>query len=185
VGSLLTPHRRKMILNSISLITNSKTSISVGSVDSEYLENMFVRGEHIFLVDNDASIIQIVDISNFKFSLRGKYKYKSEDFYSLRVVDEYCYIAGGESGIEILDISDTNNPVLQKRVKIPAFSIDVSANGDYLYAKDNISFTSAFAINVLKIQEDGSLVLVNTVKVPEHSDFSIKDGVIYYLEVED
>jgi hypothetical protein len=179
VGSLLTPHRRKMILNSISLISNSKTSISVGD---EYLENMFVRGEHIFLVDNDASIIQIVDISNSKFSLRGKYKYKSEDFYSLSVVDECAYIAGGESGIEILDISDTNNPVLQKRVKIPAFSIDVSANGKYLYAKDNISYASSFAINVLKIQEDGGLVLVNTVSIPEHSDFAIKDGVIYYLE---
>ncbi|MFN6229358.1 MAG: hypothetical protein ACK4XN_04345 [Dolichospermum sp.] len=168
-----------MILNSISLISNSKTSISVGD---EYLENMFVRGEHIFLVDNDASIIQIVDISNSKFSLRGKYKYKSEDFYSLSVVDECAYIAGGESGIEILDISDTNNPVLQKRVKIPAFSIDVSANGKYLYAKDNISYASSFAINVLKIQEDGGLVLVNTVSIPEHSDFAIKDGVIYYLE---
>jgi hypothetical protein len=179
VGSLLTPHRRKMILNSISLISNSKTSISVGD---EYLENMFVRGEHIFLVDNDASIIQIVDISNSKFSLRGKYKYKSEDFYSLSVVDECAYIAGGESGIEILDISDTNNPVLQKRVKIPAFSIDVSANGKYLYAKDNISYASSFAINVLKIQEDGGLVLVNTVSIPEHSDFVVKDGVIYYLE---
>ncbi|MFN9053568.1 MAG: hypothetical protein ACK5V6_11350 [Pseudanabaena sp.] len=179
MGSLLTPHRRKMILNSISLISNSKTSISVGD---EYLENMFVRGEHIFLVDNDASIIQIVDISNSKFSLRGKYKYKSEDFYSLSVVDECAYIAGGESGIEILDISDTNNPVLQKRVKIPAFSIDVSANGKYLYAKDNISYASSFAINVLKIQEDGGLVLVNTVSIPEHSDFAIKDGVIYYLE---
>jgi hypothetical protein len=167
-----------MILNSISLISNSKTSISVGD---EYLENMFVRGEHIFLVDNDASIIQIADI-NSKFSLRGKYKYKSEDFYSLSVVDKCAYIAGGESGIEILDISDTNNPAFVKRVKIPAFSIDVSANGKYLYAKDNISFTSAFAINVLKIQEDGGLVLVNTVKIPEHSDFLVKDGVIYYLE---
>ena len=172
-----------MILNSISLISNSKTSISVGSVDSEYLENMFTRGEHIFLIDNENSIIQIVDISNSKFSLRGKYKYKSEDFYSLSVVDEYCYIAGGESGIEILDISDTNNPAFVKRVKIPAFSIDV--NGNYLYAKDNISYASSFAINVLKIQEDGGLVLVNTVKIPEHSDFAIKDGVIYYLEVED
>jgi hypothetical protein len=183
VGSLLTPHRRKMILNSISLISNSKTSISVGSVDSEYLENMFTSGEHIFLIDNENSIIQIVDISNSKFSLRGKYKYKSEDFYSLRVVDEYCYIAGGESGIEILDISDTNNPAFVKRVKIPAFSIDV--NGDYLYAKDNISYASSFAINVLKIEEDGGLVLVNTVSIPEHSDFLVKDGVIYYLEVED
>ncbi len=172
-----------MILNSISLISNSKTSISVGSVDSEYLENMFTSGEHIFLIDNENSIIQIVDISNSKFSLRGKYKYKSEDFYSLSVVDEYCYIAGGESGIEILDISDTNNPAFVKRVKIPAFSIDV--NGNYLYAKDNISYASSFAINVLKIQEDGGLVLVNTVKIPEHSDFAIKDGVIYYLEVED
>jgi len=172
-----------MILNSISLISNSKTSISVGSVDSEYLENMFTSGEHIFLIDNENSIIQIVDISNSKFSLRGKYEYKSSDLYSLRVVDEYCYIAGGESGIEILDISDTNNPAFVKRVKIPAFSIDV--NGNYLYAKDNISYASSFAINVLKIQEDGGLVLVNTVKIPEHSDFAIKDGVIYYLEVED
>jgi hypothetical protein len=183
VGSLLTPHRRKMILNSISLISNSKTSISVGSVDSEYLENMFTSGEHIFLIDNENSIIQIVDISNSKFSLRGKYEYKSEDFYSLRVVDECAYIAGGESGIEILDISDTNNPAFVKRVKIPAFSIDV--NGDYLYAKDNISYASSFAINVLKIEEDGGLVLVNTISVPEHSDFVVKDGVIYYLEVED
>ena len=169
-----------MILNSISLISNSKTSISV---DSEYLENMFTSGEHIFLVDNENSIIQIVDISNSKFSLRGKYKYKSEDFYLLRVVDEYCYIAGGESGIEVLDISNTNNPAFVKRVKIPAFSIDV--NGDYLYAKDNISYASSFAINVLKIEEDGGLVLVNTISVPEHSDFVVKDGVIYYLEVED
>jgi hypothetical protein len=180
VGSLLTPHRRKMILNSISLISNSIESISVGL---GYLENMFTSGELIFIIDNENSIIQIVDISNSKFSLRGKYKYKSEDFYSLSVVDEYCYIAGGESGIEILDISDTNNPAFVKRVKIPAFSIDV--NGNYLYAKDNISYASSFAINVLEIQEDGGIFLRNTVKIPEHSDFVVKDGVIYYLEVED
>jgi hypothetical protein len=169
-----------MILNSISLISNSIESISVGL---GYLENMFTSGDHIFLVDNENSIIQIVDISNSKFSLRGKYEYKSSDLYSLSVVDEYCYIAGGESGIEIFDISDTNLPAFVKRVKIPAFSIDV--NGNYLYAKDNISYASSFTLNVLKIQEDGGLVLVNTVSIPEHSDYLVKDGVIYYLEVED
>ncbi len=165
-----------MIFHSINLHDNSTQSVSVG--DNEYLENMFISSDYAFLFDNTELLMQIVDISSSsKFTLRGTYKYKSKHLYSLQVVGSHAYIAGGESGIEVFNIFDFT---FVNHVDIPAFSID--GNGGYLYVKDNISFASCFQISVLKIKENGGLVLVNTVKVPEHTDYCYKDGVIYYLK---
>lgn len=179
------------IFNAIDLHSNSKTTISL----DEYLEDIIICGDHAYIADHDTSTICIVDISNqSNFTFEGTYEYKSEDFCGLQVVGNYAYIAGGESGIEIFDVSDIKNPVFIRQVKIPAFSFDTYNKYSFSWAikkeRENICFKrylytkgNCACAYVLEIKEN-DLILVNEVKIPEHTDFKIQDGIMYYLSEE-
>lgn len=161
-------------LYAVNLLTNSCSTISL----DEYLEDIIICGDYAYIADHDMSIICIVDISNLNnFVFKGTYEYKSEQFYGLQVVGNYAYIVGGESGIEIFDVSDIRNPTFVKVEKITAFSLDI-INSSYLYAK--VPASDYVQVNVLQIRGD-DLVLVNQVKISEDIGFRIENGIIYYV----
>lgn len=166
--------------NAINLHSNLQTTISLTDT---YLDDITVLGNYAYIADHNTSRLEIVDISNLSnFTIKGTYEYKSEDFCGLKVVGSYAYIAGGEDGIEIFNISDISNPTFVKQVKIPAFSLDT--NKDYLYAKSSMRSYPPVYISVLKIEED-SLSLIHKVSIPESSSTKIKDGILFYVTEED
>lgn len=167
--------------NAINLHSITKASVTF---NDEYLEDITVFNDHAYIADHNTATIRIINISSnlSNFTLEGTYQYKSEDFYSLQVVGNYAYIAGGESGIEVFNISDIKNPAFVKQVKILAFSLDTYKN--YLYVKNSMRSCSP-VISVLEIKKDGKLSLINQVPIPECTDFKIKDGIIFYVSEED
>lgn len=164
------------IFNAIDLHTKTTNNINLGD---DYLENIVgIFDGYAYVADHCESIIQIVDITHSV--LKGTYTYQSEDFFGLQVIDNYAYLAGGESGIEIFDVEDVSNPVFVNQLPIPSFSLD--ANERYLYVKDSSS-TSSLKIVVFEIN-GGDLIVVNEVLIPEEDcDFRIKNGIIYYVSV--
>ena len=140
-----------------------------------YAEQILLIDTYAYIADYDESLISIIDISNKSPVSIGSYKYKSEDCQAMQVVGNYAYMAGGEDGIEIFNISDISNPTFVKQVKIPAFSLDTYKN--YLYAKNCMRAYSPAYISVLEIKKDGKLSLIHEVPIPECSDFKIKDGI--------
>ena len=64
---------------------------------------------------------------------------KVDDVWGLKVKNNTLYVASGENGVKVLDISDIRNPEQIALIDTPgrARSIDVSADGKYIYVADD------------------------------------------------
>lgn len=64
---------------------------------------------------------------------------KIDDVWNFKVKDNTLYVASGENGVKVLDISEIKNPKEVAVVDTPgrARSIDVSADGKYIYVADD------------------------------------------------
>ena len=62
-----------------------------------------------------------------------------DDVWGLKVKNNTLYVASGENGVKVLDISDIRNPEQIALIDTPgrARSIDVSADGKYIYVADD------------------------------------------------
>lgn len=64
---------------------------------------------------------------------------KVNDVWNFKVNNNMFYVASGENGVKVLDISDIKNPKQIAVIDTPgrARSIDVSINGKYIYVADD------------------------------------------------
>ncbi|MFN5064674.1 MAG: Calx-beta domain-containing protein [Aphanizomenon sp.] len=92
-------------------ISNPSNPTLKGNYDTGYANNVQVIGNNAYVAD--VSGLQIIDISNpSNPTLKGNYNIT--DFtYDVQVLNDYAYIATGDSGLRIIDISNPSNPSLQ------------------------------------------------------------------------
>ncbi len=56
--------------------------------------------------------------------------------YGVYISGDYAYVADGDSGLHIIDISDPENPILFEYVNTPGTAWDVHVSGSYAYVAD-------------------------------------------------
>ncbi|GBL11704.1 hypothetical protein MSj_03212 [Microcystis aeruginosa Sj] len=147
-------------INKLSQITGAKIAASsrrVGNValgGSWELEVSFptTKGENQTFVETlDLSELQTsgvfqLDILNtyqgvFTLSLVGNYD-TSGYAYGVQVVGNYAYVADGDSGLQIIDISNPTNPTLKGNYDTTSsfhWAYDVQVVGNYAYVADGDS----------------------------------------------
>jgi hypothetical protein len=57
----------------------------------------------------------------------------------VQVVGNYAYVADGDSGLQIIDISNPQNPIFKGNYDTPSISYDLKVVGNYAYVADNHS----------------------------------------------
>ncbi|MBT7789817.1 MAG: T9SS type A sorting domain-containing protein, partial [Calditrichaeota bacterium] len=71
----------------------------------------------------------------------GRVNFGGADFYSVQVVEEYAYVACGELGLIIFDVSQPDQMVQVGRERSGDYAVDVLVSGDYAYlALDHLGF---------------------------------------------
>jgi hypothetical protein len=89
----------------------------------------------------------------FAVTLAGTYD-TSGNARGLQIVGNYAYIADEASGLQIIDISNPNNPILKATYDTPGFAIDVQIVGNYAYLTDDAS-----GLKILDISDPTNPVL--------------------------
>ena len=91
---------------------------------------------------------------------------------------DYAYIAGYETGLHIVDISDPSNPVWVKNVEMPYWAMDVAVSNGYAYL-----YCSGEGIQVVDVSppEDASIVHTVDIEGPMPMDCTLSGNYAYML----
>ncbi len=119
-------------------VTDPAHPILIGSCDEvpSFVDKVFVQGNYAYLA---WSKLVIVDISvPYRPQLRG---FCNTDYArDVFVQGDYAYIAVGESGLQVIDVSDPHNPILVSTYDTPGSATGIFVKDDYAYIANGISF---------------------------------------------
>lgn len=81
--------------------------------------------------------IAVLDVSNpAEIQEVGLYETTETNFRGITVVGEYAFIATGDDGLWVMDVSDPTEPQELTFCDSPGFAYDIAIEGDYAYLPD-------------------------------------------------
>jgi len=94
------------------------------------------------------------------------------------IVGDYVYIAGGETGFIIADISDPLEPEWVSRLAVPGWINDLVIAGNYAY----LTVCEPESLVIIDISDIFAPSIINTVTIPKASpDLAVSGGYAYVL----
>jgi len=128
--------------------------------------NIFIYGDYAYLSTGYGKLLKIVNISNPSFPI-AVYDYPTwECAWDTFVVDDRAYIADGNPGIQVVDISDPCDPIKLGQYNT-CYAIDLVVRGDYIYVADNWGGLAILAINSRPVADAG----------PDQTAYAWIDGI--------
>jgi hypothetical protein len=108
----------------------------VGGKDTPgYSRDLFVAGNHVYLVDGDYGL-QVFDITD-PANPDSIGSYNTSGFSSdVFVSGDHAFIADGLSGLQVIDVSDPTQPTRVGGYDTAGYSRGVTVEGDYAYVAD-------------------------------------------------
>jgi hypothetical protein len=108
----------------------------VGGKDTPgYSRDLFVTGNHVYLVDGDFGL-QVFDITD-PANPDSIANYNTSGFSSdVFVSGDHAFIADGLFGLQVIDISDPSQPMRVGGYDTAGYSRGVTIEGDYAYVAD-------------------------------------------------
>ncbi|MDP8239588.1 MAG: choice-of-anchor D domain-containing protein, partial [Candidatus Hatepunaea meridiana] len=114
-------------------ISDPENPSEVGFYEDRYSENVVLRGNYIYMVDEN---LRVFDISDPRHpDLVGALFNQGGRYYNLVVNGNYAYISSRDVGLHVVDISDPENPDEVGRYEMER-AFDVAVNGGYAYVAD-------------------------------------------------
>jgi hypothetical protein len=112
-----------------------------------YASNVAVYGNYAYVADTDAGlqIINISDPSNpisensCQFDNICMPSGTSSIVKNVTLIGHYAFVAGGASGVHLIDIQDPSNPEFKTSYDTPGDTQDIVVSGSYIYVVDGSS----------------------------------------------
>jgi hypothetical protein len=134
-------------------ITNAATPVRLGDYMVNGLEGARIEGDRLYITNHYD--MEILDISN-GLSLLGAYLTSGT---AVEVSGERVYIIG--NGLEIVDTSDPNNPVLLDSYTTPDSAMDYARSGDVFFLhmlyQDNYEDRFSRSLHTLDSADPGNI----------------------------
>ncbi len=163
-------------LKIIDITTKSAPKLK-GELSAElHIENVFVEGNYLYVVDNLAgsSKLKVYDLNDpINLVLKATYS-ASQISKGLYVSRNYAFLSKGYDGVDVLDISDINN--------IKRIAEIVTSDLMYgLFFKDSELFVACdlFGVKIFDITEN--ITYLSTAQVGEEPESIFVDGSKVYL----
>lgn len=120
----------------IADISDPKAPELVGSLDiHNYVNGVSVISGYAYVVTKYEGYLAVIDISDPRTPKEIKLCCRAGTrTYGIHTLEDRAYMITG-MGINVIDISDPNNPVLERRIRIPGyggFAVDVSSGYAYI-----------------------------------------------------
>ena len=121
-------------------ITKPSMPLEIASLYMRTLDDIFVQGNYLYSVSGFYNELSVIDISSPK-DIHIIKSLNVQGIDTVYVKDNYAYISYSlksgnsiyERGIKILDISDSNNPVITGTMKFDTEFTKPQISGNYLY----------------------------------------------------
>ncbi len=120
--------------------------------------------------------VEIYSLSN-PFSLRRVAKYKESgcEINDIKIKDGYAYLACGEKGISVLDISNKDYIFKVSSLDTPGFAKKLILRGNIAFLMDR-----GFGVDVINISNPSSLFFEKRFHItPKPTDMALKDKYLY------
>jgi hypothetical protein len=154
------------------------------SCNFPYSKSLFVIRDYIFTtytslcggdVLESGILIANTEDPEIEISRGGSTKDWANDIF---VEGKYAYVANGNSGLLIVNISDSKNPFEEGRIDTPGYANSVFVAGDIAFIADGEN-----GIQVIKIDDKEAPVIIKEYDTPGYaSDVHIYDGKAYVAD---
>ncbi len=126
-----------LIIIDISCPTNPSFVGSLSSVG--YVMDIAVSGNYAYVANHEDYGLVIVNISNHSSPFIANHcKSISRESYSVSISGHYVYVAAGNDGVYVLDISDPTSPLIAG-IYDSRFVLDIDIFEDYIYVADTLN----------------------------------------------
>ncbi len=95
--------------------------------------DVYVVGDYVYLADKAQGLL--INVKTKPYTRTGTYPTQGQA-EGVHVVFPYAYIADGNNGLHIVDVSDPSNPTFVGAVDTPGYANAVYVTGDYAYIAD-------------------------------------------------
>ncbi|MDO8499100.1 MAG: hypothetical protein Q7S66_00365 [bacterium] len=174
------PMERLSIAGGNILHTASSSPTLKGSVDtSGTARSVYVSGQYAYVAD-DASGLQIIDISTPSLPVIVGVFNTSGLAYGVYVSGQYAYVGDDSSGLQIIDISNPTTPKLTGTYDTPGSAQGVYVSGKYAYVGDVTG-----GLKIIDISNSTAPSLVGTYTTSTDVVAAYVSGKYAYLSVAD
>lgn len=131
LGNVLVVAEGEKGLGIYNLTNSSSPSLKLNISDIGYVNTVAISGNNVFTgIGNN---VKIFDVNTQKeigtVEVAG--------VWGLKVKDNTLYVASGEEGVKIFDVSGINNPKQIAIIDTPGRARDLVIDGDYIYVADD------------------------------------------------
>ena len=95
------------------------------------------------------------------------------EIYGLTATEQFCFLAEGENGIEIVDISNVNNPTLSGNFDTNGFAHNIAFNNNMIFISDGEE-----GIQIIDVSEPQNPIQITTLKPNYNSEIIAKALII-------
>jgi len=149
---------------------------SLGEVIGYDPRDVWLNGDHLFLIEKNAFVI--LDISDFNSPIKlSEYEIKAGQ--GITVFNDYAFLTKGCYGVEVLDISDFDNITTVKALEGFYWAGFSQIHDSTLYIGDG-----HHGIHALSLKGNDEFAKVGYYNTPGHVyDFVIQSGTCYIADV--
>ncbi len=146
---------------------------------SLYLDNNYLYATYTSLCGGDVLesglVIAEAGRDPVEISKGAATKGWANDIY---VMGEYAYIANGENGFLIINISDKENPYIEGRVDTPGYANSIFISDEYAFIADGEE-----GIQVIDLNDKKNPIIIKNYDTPGYAfDVSVYEGTAYIAD---
>jgi hypothetical protein len=118
------------------------------------LKDIFIEGTYAYVIGGQTLwIFNIDDHSNPQFIIGDNF---FNDPHSLYISSSYAYVADGDFGLKIVNISDPTNPSIVDNYYTQNFAWDVRVDNNYIYLTDYDAAPNRSTLLILRLNSTGT-----------------------------
>ena len=98
--------------------------------------------------------------------------------YDVEIVDNTAYVADGDSGLQIINISDINNPRIVSNIDTTGYAMDIEIVGDTAYVANGSS-----GLWIIDISDINNPQMISSINTPDNAqDVEIVGNIAYIAD---
>ncbi len=138
-----------------------------------------LAGDHAFVGTRQDATFHVLDVSDPSApALAALLDLGHDDYWGIDVVGNICYVAAGNEGLLVIDVSDPANPIWVGQYNTSHFCHSVDVQGNYAYLAD-----WSGGLKVVDITDPTNPSFVDNLGLPGDSKSVAVDGNVAYVAV--
>ena len=143
-------------------IRNNRNVVPTGVTDVSGID-VDVQGGHAFLAVGAS--VTVMDLTNPRFPTTVGQTDSLQETHNLRVDGKYAYVAGGKSGLRVLDVSDLRRPTVLSSIGLDGFCRRIALYDSIAYV--NAGYVSTrHGIHVVNVSNPSDPKFIRTLELP-------------------